>query len=112
MGKTLVAFGLGLLAVAPAGAQDLERIAMANLRLTTEPSTVQGCARIGVVRDDSLRDLRRKIVRAGGNVAVLSFLVDNLSTMDAEVFSCPTAGQPAPAAGPPPPPGAPRPPSR
>jgi len=99
----------------PAGAQDAEKIAMARVRLTTEPGLTQGCARIGPVRDDSVKDLRRKIVKMGGNTAVMAFGgTEDLSVIYAEVFRCgdPPAAAPGtapariplPPAGPPPPP--------
>jgi hypothetical protein len=104
----------------PAGAQDAEKIAMARVRLTTEPGLTQGCPRIGTTRDDSVKDLRRKVVKMGGNTAVLAFGgTEDLSVIYAEVFRCgerpaaapgtapariplPPAGPPP--AGPPPPP--------
>ena len=99
----------------PAVAQDLEKIAMARVRLTTDPGLTQGCARIGPARDDSIRDLRRKVVKMGGNTAILAFGgTEDLSVIYAEVFRCvgPPAGAPGtapariplPPAGPPPPP--------
>lgn len=99
----------------PAAAQDAEKIAMARVRLTTEPGLTQGCSRIGPIRDDSVRDLRRKIVKMGGNAAVMAFGgTEDLSVIYAEVFRCgdPPAAAPGtapqriplPPAGPPPPP--------
>jgi len=99
----------------PAAAQDAEKIAMARVRLTTEPGLTQGCSRIGPVRDDSVKDLRRKIVKMGGNTAVMAFGgTEDLSVVYAEVFRCgdPPAAAPGtapariplPPAGPPPPP--------
>jgi len=82
---------------------------MAHLRLTTEPGLIAGCARVGAVSDDSIKDLRRKIVKAGGNAALLSFRVDDLSTIQAEVYRCTGAAR-APFSIPPPPAGAPPPP--
>jgi len=111
-----IAIGLGVLLLASASsarAQDSEHWAMAHLRLTTEPSVAQGCARVGAVSDDSVKDLRRKIVRAGGNTGLISFRADNLSAIHAEVFRCPAARTAPPAAPPnvpPPPPGPPPPP--
>jgi hypothetical protein len=98
-----------------ARAQDLERLAMARVRLTTEVGLTQGCARVGSAHDDSVKDLRRKIVRMGGNTALLSFGgSEDLSTIFAAVFRCvgppavapgsAPAGIPAPPPGPPPPP--------
>ena len=98
-----------------AHAQDLEKIAMARVRLTTEAGLIHGCGRVGSAHDDSIKDLRRKIVKMGGNTAVLSFGgAEDLSTVYAEVFRC--AGPPASAPGtapariPAPPPGTPPPP--
>jgi hypothetical protein len=98
-----------------ARAQDAEKIAMARVRLTTDAGLVQGCSRIGSVRDDSIKDLRRKIVKMGGNTGLLSFGgSEDLSTVYAEVFGCvgppPVAPGSAPARIPPPPPGPPPPP--
>jgi|KBSSwiStaDraftv2_1062776.scaffolds.fasta_scaffold146544_2 hypothetical protein len=95
--------GLVLMAAVPAAAQDGERIAMARLRLTTDPALTRGCARLGAVSDDSVKDLRRKIVRAGGDTALLTFGIEDMSMVYAQVFRCP----PAPPAPPPPPPGTP-----
>ena len=73
----------------PAAAQEAEKIAMARVRLTTEPGLTQGCARVGTTRDNSIRDLRRKIVKLGGNLAVLAFGgSEDLSMVYAEVFRC------------------------
>jgi hypothetical protein len=99
----------------PAAAQDAEKIAMARVRLTTEPGLTQGCSRIGPARDDSVKDLRRKIVKMGGNTAVLTFGgTEDLSVIYAEAFRCgdPPAAAPGtaparvplPQPGPPPPP--------
>lgn len=90
---------------------DAERLALGRIRLTTDPGLAAGCARLGTARDDSVKDLRRKIVRAGGDTAVLSF---GLEDIHAEVFRC-AGARPAPAPGPPggippPPPGPPPPP--
>jgi hypothetical protein len=106
---------LGAASAGPAAAQDAEKIAMARVRLTTEPGLTQGCARIGPARDDSIKDLRRKVVKMGGNTAILAFGgTEDLSVIYAEVFRCgaPPAAAPGtapariplPPAGPPPPP--------
>jgi hypothetical protein len=96
--------------VSSAWAQDAEDFAMSQLRLSTDPSIAGGCARMARVTDDSLKDLRRKVVRAGGNTAVLSFTGDNLSMIIADVYRCQPAARrppnvpPPPAGAPPPPP--------
>jgi hypothetical protein len=91
----------------PAVAQD-DRTALARVRLTTDPKIPVGCTRIGLVRDDSIRDLRRKVVKAGGDTALLSFPADDLEKIDAQVFRCPPHTTPShippPPPGPPPPP--------
>jgi hypothetical protein len=109
--RTRAAWGaLLLLASAwPAAADDREDMVMARVRFTTEPGVVRGCTRIGAARDDSVKDLRRKIVRAGGDTALLAFGGEDLSAIHAQIFRCqasgpPPAGAPAP---PPPPSGAP-----
>jgi hypothetical protein len=101
--------------------EEQERREMAQVRLTTEPALLSGCTRLGVVTDDSARDMRRKIVRAGGNAASVSFPIDDLHRMRAEVYRCATAAKapaensrktpsdvpPPPAGSPPPPPAGP-----
>jgi len=78
--------------------------------LTTEPSLAAGCTRVGAMSDDNIKDLRRKIVRAGGNTAVISFNTMEMSMLLAEVFRCsatpngPSIPQPPAGAPPPPPP--------
>lgn len=105
---------LGALAAAtPAFANDAEDIALRLVRLTTEPAVAGGCTRLGTVRDDSVKDLRKKIVRSGGNLGLLTFPLDDLSKMQADVYRCPPTPPPAPALPPgvpPPPPGTPPPP--
>jgi hypothetical protein len=99
-----------------ADAQDAERLAMARVRLTTEPAVPLGCTQVGQVSDDSIKDLRRKIVRLGGDTALLTFGIEDMSVVYARVFRCPPPaassppppplppGAPLPPAGPPPPP--------
>ena len=115
MGVAGLLLMLAAAAAGPAAGQDAEKIAMARVRLTTEPGLTQGCARIGPARDDSIKDLRRKVVKMGGNTALLAFGgTEDLSAVYAEVFRCADPPAPAPGtaparipqppAGPPPPP--------
>jgi ssRNA-specific RNase YbeY (16S rRNA maturation enzyme) len=92
-----------------AQADDAEKAAIARVRLTTEAALAAGCTRLGLVSDDSVKDLRRKILRTGGNTGVISFRLDDLSRIYADVFWCPPRTT-APPNVPPPPPGAPPPP--
>jgi hypothetical protein len=98
----------GAASVTPARAADDELNAMVRVRLTTEPQLAAGCTRIGAMSDDNVKDLRRKIVRAGGNTAVISFNAMEMSVLLAEVFRCSTTPNgpsiPSPPAGAPPPP--------
>lgn len=117
-GRAAYAGVMVLVSVGAAWAQDVERMAMARVRLSTEAAAAKDCAHIGRVSDDSVKDLRRKILHAGGNTGVLSFGgIDDMSTIYAEVFRCGSKGAapappniPPPPSGPPPPgpPGVPR----
>ena len=99
IGLAGVLMALGAPPAPRADAQDMERIAMARVRLTTDPGLTRGCGRIGSAHDDSVKDLRRKIVKMGGNTALITFGgSEDLSMVYAEVFRC--AGPPAAAAGP------------
>jgi hypothetical protein len=116
MGRFLSVTALLLLVTAalpaPVGGQD-EAIAMSRVRLTTEPQLTQGCTRVGSARDDSVKDLRRKIVKMGGNAAHISFGgTSDLSTVYAEVFRCADAPPTAPGTAPARVPVAPAPPPR
>ena len=82
-------FVVSLIFPASVGADDAEKIAMARVRLTTESGGLAGCFRVGVVTDGSVKDLRKKIVRAGGDTGVLTFGSDDMSNIHAEVFRCP-----------------------
>ena len=117
MKRTLGLVGTLLLASSSsAAADDAEHLAMARVRLTTEPSVARGCTRVGQVSDDSVKDLRRTIVRAGGDVGVLSVSTENMEIVLAQVYRCPAPASAAPrtapptAAPPPPPPPPPNPP--
>ena len=82
---------------------DGENLAMARVRLSTEAGVAKGCTRIGAVSDDGVKDLRKKIVREGGDTAILTFSTDNMSTILAEVYKCPSPRSAAPKTIPPPP---------
>jgi hypothetical protein len=106
MKTTIVWTGVLLLtSVSPAAADDGEHLAMARVRLSTEAAAAKGCTRVGAVSDDKVKDLRKKVVREGGDTAILTFSTDNMSTILAEVYKCPprTTAVPAPKTTPPPP---------
>ena len=90
----LAAAALLLTAVSPVRAEDAEHVAMARVRLSTESGAATGCARLGRVSDDSIKDLRRKIVRLGGNTGLLTFSLQDMSVVHADVFRCQPASAP------------------
>ena len=109
MTRVLALAAVIMLASASPAAGREERAAMARVRLTTDPAVPVGCTRLGAVRDDSVEDLRRKVVKAGGDTALLSFPVEDMDRIHAQVFRCPpVTGRPPhippPPPGPPPPP--------
>jgi len=89
------------IATSIATANDGENLAMARVRLSTEPGVARGCTRIGAVSDDRVKDLRRKIVREGGDTGILTFSTDNMSTIIADVYRCPSPRSAAPKTIPP-----------
>lgn len=113
---TVWTLALLLAPVAAAAADDAaEELAMARVRLSTESYVAKGCTKLGTVSDDRVKDLRKKVVRAGGNMGILTFSTDHMSTILADVYNCPPkTTTPTPKVSPPPPvstPPTPRPPS-
>ena len=106
--------GLGILLVTTfvsyAGADDRERNAMARVHLTTEGSLAVGCTPVGSVHDHSIKDIRQKIVKAGGNMGVLSFRNADMASIYADGFRCRRSAESAPPYVQVPPPGYPPPP--
>ena len=80
-----------LLSAELATADDAMRLAMARLRLTTDPRIPVGCTPLGSVDDNSVKRLRVKVVRLGGDTALLSFPTERLERITAIVFRCPPA---------------------
>lgn len=108
MKKAAVLLGAVMVAATSTAIAQDDRAVLARVRLTTDPRVPVGCTRIGLVRDDSIKDLRRKVLKAGGDTALLSFPADDLEKIDAQVFRCPPHTTPShippPPPGPPPPP--------
>ncbi len=65
-----------------------EKVAMFAVRLTTEPQVLTACQRTGRVSDGNMEDLRKKIVRSGGNAGLLSWDSDDLERVYADVYRC------------------------
>ena len=109
--KVSAAVAVALIVLAgTAWAQRSERDVLGRVALTTDVSLVQGCTLLGRVQDDEVKDLRRKVVRLGGDTAVVAFGYDDIH---ADVYRCPaprpsrppaTDVPPPPAGTPPPPP--------
>lgn len=90
MTKAAALAALAVLVVAsPAMGQDNERLLMMRVHLTTDPIIPPGCVFIAAVADDSVKHLRRKIVRLGGDTGVLSFPPDDIERIHAQVYRCP-----------------------
>ena len=107
--RVLLAVSIVALA-APARAQEPERTSLGRVAFTTDAGLVKGCTLLGRVKDDEVKDLRRKIVRLGGDTAVVAFGYDDIH---ADVYRCPppkTPPPPLPPDIPPPPAGTPPPP--
>jgi len=99
---------LALALATPASAQDAERAARDRIAFTTDVTLTNGCTLLGRVKDDEVKDLRRKIARLGGDTAVVAFGHEDII---ADVYCCPAARMPpVPPNTPPPPAGAPPPP--
>jgi hypothetical protein len=84
-----LAVALVLLTVSLAAAQDNVRFLMARVRFTTDSLLPAGCIFIATVIDDSVKDLRRKIVIQGGNTAVVSFPPEDIDRIHAQAYRCP-----------------------
>lgn len=70
------------------GQSAAEKVAMLALRLTTEASVLQGCEETVRVSDSDMEDLRKKIVRSGGNAALLTFDTHDMEVIHADVYRC------------------------
>jgi hypothetical protein len=110
--KRLWLFAAVLALGVPAAAQGPERTARDRIAFTTDPTLTRGCTLLGRVKDDEVKDLRRKIARLGGDTAVVAFGHEDIV---ADVYRCPTGqappvppDMPLPPAGAPPPPPPPR----
>jgi hypothetical protein len=95
-GLTVPAFML--MSGGPAWGNPAEKAALIRVLLTTEARLVAGCDRVGLVSDDAVEDLRKKIVRSGGDTGLLSFDTDDLDKIYAEIYRCQKPAAPAPTA--------------
>jgi len=102
MKRALALSLLILLWRAVAWANDADDLARARVQLTTDAGLAAQCVPLGTIGDDSVKDLRKKVVRIGGDTAVMYVGIDYIS---ARVFRCgdvraPSPPPPAPAVSP------------
>ena len=99
--KSPVLLATVLLLLAPPASAQNERAARDRIAFTTDPALTQGCTLLGRVKDDEVKDLRRKSVRLGGDTAVVAFGDEDIV---ADVYRCPAAPPQTPTSVPPTPP--------
>jgi hypothetical protein len=68
--------------------QALERQTLLRVLLATDARQVATCQRLGVVSDTSPEDLRKKILRGGGDAGLVTFDAMDPDKMNAEVYRC------------------------
>lgn len=85
---------------AAVSAEVSERPLMQRVLLTTDARQITACERLGAASDTSLGDLRKKIVRRGGDAGLLTFDPDDLDKVHADVYRCQKPAPPAVTAAP------------
>jgi hypothetical protein len=68
--------------------QPIDRQTLLRVRLATDASQVASCQRLGLVSDTSPEDLRKKILRGGGDTGLVTFDAMDPDKMNAEVYRC------------------------
>jgi hypothetical protein len=99
MRRALVAIVLVLttmLATDPAAwGQPIDRQTLLRVLLATDVRQVASCQRLGIVSDTSPEDLRKKILRMGGDAGFVTFDLADPDRMNAEVYRCRAVAAPA-----------------
>ncbi len=87
-----------VLVTAPAAwGQPFDRQTLLRVLLATDARQVAACQRLGIVSDTSPEDLRKKILRMGGDAGLVAFDLADPDKMNAEVYRCrPVTASPAP----------------
>src|SRR5262245_45054040 len=70
------------------GQQQFDRQTLLRVLLATDASQVASCQRLGIVSDTSPEDLRKKILRGGGDAGLVTFDAMDPDKMNAEVYRC------------------------
>ncbi|HSF06209.1 MAG TPA: hypothetical protein VLG10_10520 [Methylomirabilota bacterium] len=99
MRRALIAVVLALtpvLVTDPAAwGQPIDRQILLRVLLATDARQVAGCQRLGIVSDTSPEDLRKKILRMGGDAGFVTFDLADPDRMNAEVYRCRQVAAPA-----------------
>ncbi|HEU5303766.1 MAG TPA: hypothetical protein VFU40_03900 [Gemmatimonadales bacterium] len=69
-------------------APQYDRQTLLRVLLATDAAQVVACERLGIVRDSSPEDLRKKILRLGGDAGLVTFDSADPDKMNAEVYRC------------------------
>ncbi|MGH7310510.1 MAG: hypothetical protein ACREK6_17635 [Candidatus Rokuibacteriota bacterium] len=91
MRRALLAVVIVLATDRAAWGQPVDRQILLRVLLATDARQVAACQRLGIVSDTSPEDLRKKILRAGGNAGFVTFDPTDPDKMNAEVYRCPPA---------------------
>jgi hypothetical protein len=84
----LLAIAVLLSTSASAWGQMYDKYALLRVPLATEASQVAGCVKVGITSDNSPEDLRKKILRMGGDVGLVTFDLQDPDKINAEVYRC------------------------
>jgi len=85
-----------LLAMTPsAWGQAFDRQTLLRVLLATDARQVAACERLGILSDTSPEDLRKKIIRMGGDAGLVTFDAADPDKMNAEVYRCQKVTTPA-----------------
>jgi hypothetical protein len=94
--RALLGFVVLLATSPPAWGQAFDKQTLLRVLLATDARQVAACERLGVVSDTSPEDLRKKIIRLGGDAGLVTFDPADPDRMNAEVYRCQKVATPAP----------------
>jgi hypothetical protein len=100
MRRASLAIAMVLVMAPAAWGQPIDRQTLLRVLLATDARQVAACQLIGIVSDTSPEDLRKKILRMGGDAGLVAFDGADPDRMNAQVYRCPQIGPPAAAAPP------------
>jgi hypothetical protein len=89
MRPLLLAIAVLLSTSASVWGQEYDKFALLRVPLLTEAGQVAGCVRVGITSDNSPEDLRKKILRMGGDTGLVTFDLQDPDKINAEVYRCP-----------------------